>query len=303
MAASVPNTEFSLTVEAPEGRLDRFLADRSGVSRSQVQRLIEQGRVRVNGRACKANYLLEPGDRIEAHLAPAAPPSLEPQAIPLTVVYQDEDILVIDKPAGLTVHPAPGHPDRTLVNALLSLCPELQAEEGSLRPGIVHRLDKDTSGLMVVAKHAAAHEALSRQLQERSVTKVYLALVVGRLVPERGAIEAPIGRDPRRRQRMAVVERGRAARTDYQVEAYLEGYTLLRVMPQTGRTHQIRVHLAAIGHPVVGDRVYGHASALCPRQFLHAHVLGFRHPGDGRYVEFTAALPEDLQQAVERAGG
>ena len=303
MAAPVPAAELSFPVESPGERLDKFLSARAGISRTQVQRLIEQGAVQVNGHISKSNYRLEPGDRVEAQLHPPAPITLEPQAIPLRVVYQDEDLLVIDKPAGLTVHPAPGHPDRTLVNAILALCPELHAEEGSLRPGIVHRLDKDTSGLIVVAKHPAAHQALSKQLQERTVTKHYLALVAGNLAPERGAIEAAIGRDPRRRQRMAVVEHGRAARTEYQVLEYLDKLTYLRATPQTGRTHQIRVHLAAIGHPVVGDVLYGHSSPLCSRQFLHAHTLGFKHPKDGRYMEFTAELPPDLQRALEQARG
>ena len=303
MPSDSSHTVLRFVVDEAGERVDRFLAQRAAISRTQVQHLIQQGDVLVNGVPSKASYKLEASDSIEARLSPPAPVTLEPQDIPLRVVYQDDDLLVVDKPAGLTVHPAPGHPDRTLVNAVLALCPELQDAEGSLRPGIVHRLDKDTSGLMVVAKHAAAQASLSKQLEERTVTKHYLALVEGRLTPERGLIEAPIGRDRAHRQRMAVVSRGRASRTGYQVVEYLSNQTLLRITPETGRTHQIRVHLAAIGHPVVGDRVYGKVSPLCPRQFLHAQVLGFRHPRTGEYVEFRSDLPEDLVEALEAFRG
>ena len=298
MSAPAAGSSLRFLVETESERLDKFLASRIDLSRTRIQSLIAQGAVLVNGRPSKTGYRLAAGDEIEARILAPTPVALEPQAIPLRVVGQDDDLLVVDKPAGLTVHPAPGHPDRTLVNAVLALCPELQGENGSLRPGIVHRLDKDTSGLMVVAKHPAAHEYLARQLQDRSVTKRYLALVRGRLTPGRGAIDSPIGRDPLRRLRMAVVERGRPSRTDYRVLEYLAKHTLLQVTPETGRTHQIRVHLAAIGHPVVGDAVYGHAVDWCPRQFLHAHVLGFRRPSDGAFVEFRADLPPDLEQAL-----
>jgi 23S rRNA pseudouridine1911/1915/1917 synthase len=202
---------------------------------------------------------------------------------------------VVDKPAGLLVHPAAGQYTGTLVNALLARCPDLGGIDGSIRPGIVHRLDKDTSGLMVIAKNNAAQTSLSRQIKQRSITKGYLALVTGRLSPEHGAIEGPIGRHPNDRKRMAVVTGGREARTNYQVIKYLDGYTLLEAMPETGRTHQIRVHLSAIGHPVFGDPVYGKKSLLLGRQFLHAHRLGFRLPSSGEYVEFKSALPPELE--------
>ena len=296
MSSAMP-LRFVITDEAGE-RLDRFLAPRIDASRTQAQRLIDEGHVLVNGHSEKASYRLEEGDRLDVQFAPPLPPALSPENIPLQVVHQDDDLIVIDKPAGLTVHPAPGHPSGTLVNAILALYPELRDPESSLRPGIVHRLDKDTSGLMVVAKNAQAQEALAAQFAERSVTKRYLALIEGRLTPQRGLVEAPIGRDAAQRQRMSVSARGRAARTGYVVLEYIDSYSFVELTLETGRTHQIRVHMAAIGHPVVGDRVYGKASALCPRQFLHSHLIGFHHPRDGRYMEFTSDLPEDLAEAL-----
>ena len=292
------------TVAAAGERLDRFLASRCDYSRSHLQRLIDAGAVQVNGTLAKASHKLERGDEVAATLLPPETVPLEPQSIPLHVVADEHDYLVVDKPAGLAVHPAPGHPDGTLVNAVLALCPELQTEAGSLRPGIVHRLDKDTSGLMVVAKHPRAQDRLARQFQERTTTKEYLTLLEGRLEPERGAVDAPIGRDSLRRQRMMVTERGgRAARTGYRVSEYLKRHTYVLAALETGRTHQIRVHFAAIGHPVVGDAVYGHALDWCPRQFLHAHVLGFRRPSDGAAVEYRSELPTELQAALQHARG
>jgi 23S rRNA pseudouridine1911/1915/1917 synthase len=232
------------------------------------------------------------------HLPPSpGHPLAEP--IPLTVIYEDADILVIDKPGGLTVHPAPGHPGHTLVNAILAHCPGLATSDEPVRPGIVHRLDKDTSGLMVVAKNDSAREYLVRQFKSRTVSKGYLVLVKGKLSPEKGIIEAPIGRDPHRRQRMAIVEAGKEAATRYQVRKYLDSYTLLEVTPLTGRTHQIRIHLSAIGYPVVGDSVYGMKSTHVNRQFIHAYRLGFRLPSTEQYREFTSLLPVDLEQALE----
>jgi len=290
-----------LTVPEDGERLDRYLAAHTGITRSQLQRLIDEGAVTVNGRVAKAGQKLDAGDAIEADLRAPAAPSLAAQAMPLTVVYQDADLVVIDKPAGLTVHPGAGHPDHTLVNAVLALAPALRESGDPLRPGIVHRLDKDTSGLIVVAKHAAAQEALARQFRDRTTEKHYLALIEGRLSPERGAIEAPIGRDARYRQRMTVVEGGRDARTTYQVREYLPHHTLVEVGLETGRTHQIRVHFAAIGHPVTGDVVYGKPSPWCPRQFLHAWRLKFRRPSDGAVVEAEAPLPADLEAALVAA--
>jgi 23S rRNA pseudouridine1911/1915/1917 synthase len=232
---------------------------------------------------------------------PPRPAAVEPEALPLRIVYEDADLLVVDKPAGMTVHPAPGHSRHTLVNALLAHCGDLSGVGGVLRPGIVHRLDKDTSGLLLVAKNDRAHAGLSRQLKERTVEKRYLALVRGRIEQPEGVIEGAVGRDPRNRKRMAIVEGGRPARTAYHVREYVDGMTLVEVAPSTGRTHQIRVHFAAAGHPIVGDALYGKPSALVGRQFLHAHRLAFRHPGDGRAVEFESSLPADLAEALRLA--
>jgi len=280
-------------------RLDRYLAQLlPKFSRSYLQRLIQEGYVVVNRGKAKAGRRLNRGDVIAVKV-PSQPNVPVPEPIPLIIVYEDNDIIVVDKPPGLVVHPAPGHSDHTLVNAILAHCPDLAPGGDRLRPGIVHRLDKDTSGLMVVAKNESAREYLISQFKNRAVTKGYLVLVKGKLFPEVGIIEAPIGRDPRRRKRMTVVDGGKEARTQYQVRQYLGSYTLLEVVPFTGRTHQIRVHLAAIGHPVIGDPVYGVKSACLARQFIHAFRLGFRLPSTAQYQEFISPLPEDLQQALE----
>ncbi|HEY48617.1 MAG TPA: RluA family pseudouridine synthase [Dehalococcoidia bacterium] len=294
------NKRLEFTVDSHGSRLDRYIAEHCQISRAYAHKLIDDGHVLVNGHHAKASHRLNPGESIEVTLPPPAPIALTPEAIPLNVVYEDNDVIVIDKPAGLLVHPAAGQRSGTLVNALLARCPDLGGIDGSLRPGIVHRLDKDTSGLIMAAKNDAAQMSLSRQIKQRTITKGYIALVSGRLSPERGAIEAPVGRNPRDRKRMAVVSGGREARTEYKVMKYLEGYTLLEVMPETGRTHQIRVHLAAIGHPVFGDPVYGKKSPLLRRQFLHAHRLGFRLPSSSEYVEFSSELPTELEEVLER---
>jgi len=282
-------------------RLDLFVARRRPeLTRSRVQRLIEQGLVTVDGRPARAGLRLERGRKVRLTVPPPEPVEPAPEAIPLSVVYEDEDLLVVDKPAGMTVHPGPGHSAHTLVNAVLARCPDLRGVGGRERPGIVHRLDKDTSGLVIVAKNERAHLSLSRQLKERRVEKGYLALVHGRVQPPEGVIEAPIARDPRYRQRMAVVEGGREARTAYRVARYLDSYTLVEVTPHTGRTHQIRVHFAALGYPVVGDSVYGRPSPVLGRQFLHAFRLAFRHPRTGERLRVEAPLPADLRAALRR---
>ena len=280
-------------------RLDKYLAQvLPQFSRAYVQKLIEQGCVLVNGLKAKASQKLNKVDRITVDFPPLPDhPLAEP--IPLTIIYEDEDVLVIDKPAGLTVHPAPGHPSHTLVNAVLAHYPNLARSDELLRPGIVHRLDKDTSGLIVLAKNDLAREYLVTQFKSRAVVKGYLVLVKGRLSPEQGMIEAPVGRDPRSRRRMAIIERGKEATTQYKVLKYLDNYTLLEVTPLTGRTHQIRIHLSAIGYPVVGDPIYGTKSAFLDRQFIHAYRLGFRLPSTRQYQEFTSPLPADLEQALE----
>ena len=280
-------------------RLDKYLTQiLPQFSRAHLQKLIVQGYILVNGQRTKANQRLNKADRITVELPPLPVyPLAEP--IPLIIIYEDEDLLVIDKPAGLTVHPAPGHPSHTLVNAVLAHCPGLAMSNGLMRPGIVHRLDKDTSGLIVIAKNDFVREYLAAQFKSRTVTKGYLVLVKGRLSPEQGIIEAPIGRDPHNRRRMAIVEAGKDAITQYKVRKYLNNYTLVEVTPLTGRTHQIRVHLSAIGCPVVGDPIYGIRSAHLNRQFIHAYRLGFHLPSTKQYQQFTSSLPVDLQRALE----
>jgi len=290
--------EYSFVVDNPGVRLDKYVGEKCPeLSRTHAQKLIAEGKIRVNDRLAKASARLNINDRVDIVVPEAPPTFLSPEAIPLNIVYQDDDLLVIDKPPGLIVYPAPGHPSHTLVNAIIARFPELPGD--SLRPGIVHRLDKDTSGLMVVAKNSSAQQDLASQFKAHLVSKTYLALVKGHLTPERGAIDAAIGRDPHNRQRMAVVTQGREARTEYQVINYIGKHTLLEVRPKTGRTHQIRVHLAAIGFPVVGDKIYGVKSPFLARQFLHASRLGFTHPATSQYVEFTSELPADLAQALE----
>ena len=295
---------LELTADRSGERLDVFLARRCPeLSRSYAQRLISESMVTVAGRATKPSQLIASGERVVVRIPPPEPLELTPERIPIAIIYQDRNILVVDKPAGLTVHPAPGHPRGTLVNALLAICPDLQGIAGTLRPGIVHRLDKDTSGLLVVAKNDRAQRELSRQLKEREVKKTYLALVHGRPEPAAGTVEAPIGRHPKNRKKMAVVAGGREAETRYRTREVIDGYALLEVEPVTGRTHQIRVHMAALGHPVVGDSTYGRRSPFVGRQFLHAWRLAFALPGSGRWVEFESPLPAELREALARARG
>ena len=306
----VTRTEY--LVEQGQERLDLFLVRKGpGLTRSQVRRLLDEGYVQLNGEAPKPSRKIQAGDLITLIVPPPRPVDIAPEAIPLNIVFQDGQLLVVDKPAGLTVHPAPGHPSHTLVNALLALCPDLKGIGGELRPGIVHRLDKDTSGLMVVAKSSHAHNNISNQLKGRTVHKGYLALAQGILTPSEGAVDGPIIRDPRNRKRMAVGVGGRTALTRYKVVRYLGGCSLIEVFPETGRTHQIRVHMASIGYPLVGDAIYGGRSGkrveaptgseavVLGRHFLHAYVLGFSHPTTGEYVEFSSPLPEDLRVVLE----
>ena len=287
-------------------RLDQFLARADlGLTRSRLRQLISGGNVLVNGASAKPAHRLRSGDLVSVSVPAPRPSGVVAQDIPIAVVYQDADLVVIDKPAGLSVHPGPGHPDRTLVNGLLALCPDIQGIGGEIRPGIVHRLDKDTSGLMIAAKTQDAHNRLSRQIKEREVHKGYLALVEGIPSPESGTIDVPIGRDPRRRTRMAVVPEGRESRTGYRLIERAAAHSLLELQLHTGRTHQARVHLAWLGHPLLGDGVYGRRSPLLHRHFLHAHYLAFAHPVSGEPMEFRSQLPADLQAALEgvRANG
>ena len=302
-------------VEHDGQRLDRFLVDcLEGVSRSQIQAWIRTGEVLLNGRSAKVSARLSAEDRVWVSLPEQTSQTLEPWDLPLSIIYEDIDCVVVDKGPDLVVHPASSYKGKTLVHALVARYPELyemvdpDSGEG-LRPGIVHRLDRDTSGLMVVARNAAARSTLQRQFKERSVEKAYLALVYGRLDPPRGMIEAPIGRDQRNRQRMTVALEGRPSITHYRTRQFLfnlhgsrEPYSLAEAWPKTGRTHQIRVHLAHIGHPVVGDWLYGGRKRgrgiACPRQFLHAYRLGFYRPSDGEWMVFESALPADLEQVL-----
>ena len=277
-------------------RLDRFLAENTAtLSRSAAARLIKDGRVRLNGRAAQASDHVAKGDVIEFAVPEAHPARATAESLPLRLVYQDADLVVVDKPAGMVVHPAPGHHSGTLVNALLGLGGSWSAAGGEERPGIVHRLDKGTSGLIVAARNDRAHRALAAQLSDRTLSRTYLAIVRGVVKTAAGELEGPIGRHPKERKRMAVVKGGRFARTRYEVVERKRAYTLVRCDLDTGRTHQIRVHLAAFGHPVAGDPDYGgrRASELS-RPMLHAWRLRLQHPRTGEQMSFEAPAPADF---------
>ena len=308
-ASEMSDRQIELRVEEGKDRLDKFLADHvPDLSRSAAQRLIDSGKVTVNGEWLKASYKVRPGDLVVAQLTVEEETELVAEAIPLDIVYEDEHLVVVNKAPGMVVHPAPGHAGGTLVNALLARYPAL-ASRGGERPGIIHRLDRDTSGLIVVALQEKVRRALQRQFKERLVDKAYLALLDGHLHPAWGRIEAPIGRDPHHRQRMAVLSGGREAVTEYhvleqfahQVGPAAGAYSLVEAQPHTGRTHQIRVHFASIGHPVVGDAVYGRRRASLPaaRQLLHARRLGFKHPATGHRLDLEAPLPGDLAAVLD----
>lgn len=299
---------FSIAPDESGQRLDRYLAGAlSELSRTSIQQLIAEAAVSVNGRSSKAGYALRAGDEIFVDLTPnrSQEQKAMPRPLPLDILFEDEDLLLINKQPGMVVHPAPGHSDDTLVNALLAYYPDLQAIDEQHRPGIVHRLDRDTSGLLIVAKNAQAQAALIEQMQQQRVIKRYLALVEGVVALDQGSIDAPIGRDPRHRQQMAITVVGsREARTHFRVQERFARHTLLLLQLETGRTHQIRVHLKAIGHPVVGDPTYGSGRVTrgidLQRQFLHAYQLSFTHPITGQPLEFEAPLPADLQKILER---
>jgi len=296
-----PPLHHRVPERAPGQRLDQYLVGViPDISRAKVQRLIERNHVLINGKRPKASCRVSPGDGISVTFPPPDIQELAPEPIPLKIVHEDRWLLVIDKPAGLVVHPAPGHPSGTLVNALLHHVKKLSAAAGPFKPGIVHRLDKETSGLLLVAKDDATHRAVSRQFAERTVRRVYQAIVKGLIPQEQGTIAAPIGRDPHRRQRMTVrYGSGREAETRYRVLKRLNGATFVELYPQTGRTHQLRVHLAHLGHPLLGDERYGVRGGL-DRQALHAHRLGFFHPGTRRNVDYRSPLPKDLREALKK---
>lgn len=300
---------FSLEVGPEEAgkRLDVWLTEKlTGLSRTRIQHLLEEGLILVDGKPAKANHKVRPGQRIWGEIPPPKSLSAQPEPLPLDIIYEDEDLIVVNKPQGMVVHPAPGNETGTLVNALLYHCGDLSGIGGALRPGIVHRLDKDTSGLLVAAKNDFAHRSLAAQIKARKVKRVYLALVYGEIKEPAGKIEAPIGRHPVDRQRMAVTFRNsRPAITYYHVLKRFTGFTLLEVHLETGRTHQIRVHMAYLGHPVVGDVLYGPKKQAfeVPGQLLHAGKLGFYHPRTGDYLEFTAPLPPTFIRVLEFLSG
>ncbi|MCX6549902.1 MAG: RluA family pseudouridine synthase [Acidobacteria bacterium] len=309
--------ELPVTADQSGQRLDHFVVEQvPGQSRSQIQRLIKEGQIRVGGHDAKPNYLTRAGDTVTVDVPDPAPATPQPEALPIDVLFEDADLIVVNKPAGMVVHPAPGHTGGTLVNALLHYVDDLSGIGGELRPGIVHRLDRGTSGVMVVAKNDASHREMARQFHDREVEKEYVALVWG-LVQQGRRIDAAIGRDPNDRQKMSNRARhARSAVTRVTRAQFLKGVSYLHVAIATGRTHQIRVHLSGIGHPIVGDTTYGGVRRHMPahlravlrleRPFLHAQRLSFIHPTEpGRRLEFTAPLPVDLQdvldELVERA--
>ncbi|MBW2137763.1 MAG: RluA family pseudouridine synthase [Deltaproteobacteria bacterium] len=313
-------TCFDVPDEDAGQRIDLFLAERmENLSRSRIQGLIRDGLVKVNGRATKSSYTVRVGDRISTEDPPPEASVLRPEPVSFETIYEDPFLVVLNKPSGIVVHPAPGHSGGTLVHGLLRYCDDLSGIGGVVRPGIVHRLDKDTSGVMVIAKNDRVHVLLSQQFKARKVRKSYLALVHG--IPEvgRGEIDLPIARHPKRRKEMAVQRAGgkRAITNWEKLSEVGSNFCLLAVSPKTGRTHQIRVHLSHFGHPVVGDKVYGYRqqwwrrnfpgnreiAEMVNRQMLHAAVLGFIHPGSGKYCEFEAPMPEDMKHLIETLGG
>lgn len=283
------------------GRIDKVLTTlEPEITRSQLKNLINDGHVTVNGQAVKPKYKVQAGDKIS--LVKPEPQSLEltPENIPLDIVYEDDDVIVVNKPQGMVVHPAPGHPDHTLVNALLYHSP-LSTINGTFRPGIVHRIDKDTSGLLMVAKNDLAHQSLAEQLRNKTNKREYLALVYGQIKEDEGTIDAPLGRNPQDRKKQAVVKGGRHAVTHFKVLKRYDNFTLVKCILETGRTHQIRVHMKYIGHPLVGDPLYGPRKMIGKNgQFLHAALLGFKHPRTGKEMVFEAPLPENFQKMLDK---
>lgn len=284
-------------------RIDKYAKTQLGeeVSRSQIQLWIEAGDLVVNDAPVKANYKLAEGDRVVLTIPEAEPTEIEPEDLPLDIYYEDGDVIVVNKARGMVVHPAPGHASGTLVNALMHHCQDLSGINGELRPGIVHRIDKDTSGLIMAAKNDKAHASLAAQLKAHSVTRKYYALVHGNVSHDQGTVDAPIGRDPHDRKMYTVIERNsKHAVTHFQVVERFGDYTLLELKLETGRTHQIRVHMKFIGHPLVGDPLYGRSKGIkMDGQALHAAVLGFDHPEDGRYLEFSAPIPSDMEEVLQ----
>lgn len=298
------SSTISATPERAGERVDAFLASMlPELSRSAVQRLLEDGRVLCGGAVCKKNARLTGSEVFTVDVPPPAAIEAQPEDIPLRVVYEDDDLIVIDKPKGMVVHPAPGNPEHTLVNALLAHCGgSLSGVGGRLRPGIVHRIDKDTSGLLIAAKNDFAHAALAAQLRDHTLARTYEAVTVGALREDEGTVDAPIGRNPKDRLKMAVVPDGRPARTHWRVLGRCPGYTYVQCRLETGRTHQIRVHMAYIGHPLAGDPLYGGGSRGLHGQCLHARALTFVHPRSGELMTCTCPLPEEFREFLEKIG-
>lgn len=288
-------------VEMQNGRLDKACSEIfSDYSRSQIKQLLDGGNITVNGKTEKAKYKVKSGDVIRLEEPETKTLELRPENIPLDIVYEDDDVIVINKPQGMVVHPAPGHDEHTLVNALLYHCP-LSTINGTFRPGIVHRIDKDTSGLLMVAKNDKAHRSLAKQLNDKTNIREYVALVHGRIAEDEGTINAPIGRSLKDRKKQAVVKDGRNAVTHFEVLKRYRDYTLVKCILETGRTHQIRVHMKYIGHPLVGDPLYGPKKTIKGNgQFLHAGKLGFVHPTTGKLLIFEAPLPKIFQECLEK---
>lgn len=288
-------------VEMQNGRLDKVCSEIfSDYSRSQIKQLLDGGNITVNGKTEKAKYKVKSGDVIRLEEPETKTLELRPENIPLDIVYEDDDVIVINKPQGMVVHPAPGHDEHTLVNALLYHCP-LSTINGTFRPGIVHRIDKDTSGLLMVAKNDKAHRSLAKQLKDKTNIREYVALVHGRIAEDEGTINAPIGRSLKDRKKQAVVKDGRNAVTHFEVLKRYRDYTLVKCILETGRTHQIRVHMKYIGHPFVGDPLYGPKKTIKGNgQFLHAGKLGFVHPTTGKLLIFEAPLPKIFQECLEK---
>lgn len=288
-------------VEMQNGRLDKVCSEIfSDYSRSQIKQLLDGGNITVNGKTEKAKYKVKSGDVIRLEEPETRTLELRSENIPLDIVYEDDDVIVINKPQGMVVHPAPGHDEHTLVNALLYHCP-LSTINGTFRPGIVHRIDKDTSGLLMVAKNDKAHRSLAKQLKDKTNIREYVALVHGRIAEDEGTINAPIGRSLKDRKKQAVVKDGRNAVTHFEVLKRYRDYTLVKCILETGRTHQIRVHMKYIGHPLVGDPLYGPKKTIKGNgQFLHAGKLGFVHPTTGKLLIFEAPLPKIFQECLEK---
>lgn len=297
----MPN-KYELTVKNEKGRLDKYIADQiSNLSRTRVKELLQDKEISVNNKNEKASYKIQEGDHVLVNVPAVKPLDVEPENIPLDIIYEDQDVIVVNKPQGMVVHPAAGHPDHTLVNALLYHTRDLAASPEGFRPGIVHRIDKDTSGLLMVAKNIPARESLEKQLAHKTNKRLYLAIVHGNFGEENGTIDAPIGRDPHDRKKMGVVANGKEAVTHFKVIEQYKGYSLIQCRLETGRTHQIRVHMAYIGHPVAGDPLYGLRKTLKGHgQFLHAAVLGFKHPRTGKWLEFKVDPPQIFENELNK---